>query len=82
VSTVFVRGSIDLVNVTADGTSTVVLSGVTKAVKADLEGISKVYVDAASGNEISDTVAPCACMLSDARPWHARNQLSIQQWQS
>lgn len=49
VSTVFVRGSIETVNVTAEGTSTVVLSGVTKTVGAQLEGISKLYVDAASG---------------------------------
>lgn len=51
VATVFARGTIQTANVTASGTSNVVLSGVTKAVGAQLEGISKLFVDAASGME-------------------------------
>jgi hypothetical protein len=46
---VFVRGTIKAATVTASGTSTVTLSGVTQSVSADLQGISKLYVDAASG---------------------------------
>lgn len=46
---VFARGDIQAAQVTAQGTSMVTLSGVTKTVDADLSGISKLYVDAASG---------------------------------
>lgn len=45
----FARGDIKVANVTAQGTSSVVLSGISKAVGAELSGISKLYVDAASG---------------------------------
>jgi hypothetical protein len=46
---VFARGDIEVANVTAQGTASVTLSGVSKAVGAELEGISRLYVDAASG---------------------------------
>jgi len=48
-SDVFARGTFQTVDVTGEGTSTVTVSGVQKAVSANLEGISKLYVDAASG---------------------------------
>lgn len=46
---VFARGDIAVANVTAEGTASVTLSGVSEAVGAELEGISRLYVDAASG---------------------------------
>jgi hypothetical protein len=46
---VFVLGALQAANVTSSGAATVTLSGVTDSVTASLRGISKLYVDAASG---------------------------------
>jgi hypothetical protein len=51
-SDVFVRGDIQAATVNADGTSTVTVSGVTQSLSATLGGISKAYVDAASGGGV------------------------------
>lgn len=64
-SDVFARGTFQTVDVTGEGTSTVTVSGVQKAVTANLEGISKLYVDAASGEregpgELNWGVTACA----------------------
>jgi hypothetical protein len=47
---VFAKGAISSVNVTMQGTGRVTVAGVQKEVTAQLDGISSLFVDAASGN--------------------------------
>ncbi|WIA41651.1 hypothetical protein OEZ86_009005 [Tetradesmus obliquus] len=54
---VFAKGAIGTANVTMSGTGRVTLAGVTKAVTAHVEGISSLFVDAAS-DDVSISAKP------------------------
>jgi hypothetical protein len=67
---VFAKGAIVTANVTMTGTGRVTLAGVTKGVTAKLDGISSLFVDAATGTPSStycfgdSAFLPCSAIAS------------------
>jgi hypothetical protein len=67
---VFAKGAIVTANVTMTGTGRVTLAGVTKGVTAKLEGISSLFVDAATGARTTGHgSAKSACGVKQRMPY-------------